>query len=92
MVMKMIEFFHTSASTFFKDFNSLFDIVLVKDGIVCNDVGWWSGFNKVSFGVDNIDIDLEDITEGTGTNNQVDTSHGASIGSFVIAVGARGVL
>ena len=41
---------------------------------------------KGSDGVENVDIGLDEIMEDTCSINQVDPSHGASIGSFVIVV------
>ena len=68
------------------DSKSLFDNVLGQDGLICGDVGWWSKFMKGSDGVENVDIGLDEIMEDTCSINQVDPSHGASIGSFVIVV------
>ena len=85
--MKMLQLFlHCIIDFLSKSFESLFDTVLGKDGIICDDVGWWIGFNKGSDSIDDVDIDLVNITEGTGTNNQVDSSHGALIGSVIILV------
>ena len=79
--------FLTAALTFFtKKVESLFNNVLCQDGIICDDVGWWSGFNKVRDGVDNVDIGIGNIMEGTGSNNQSDPYHIASNVSFINSV------
>ena len=57
-----------------------------QDVLVFDVVGWWSGFNKGSDSIDDVDIGLRDIIEGTGTNNLVAPSHGASIGYFIVVV------
>ena len=72
---------------FTKKFDSLFNTVLVQDGLIFDDdVGWLSGFNKVGDSIDNIDIGLRDILEDIGTNNQVSPSHAAPIVFTVIVV------
>ena len=35
---------------------SLLDALLVQDGLICDDVGWCSRFNKVGDVVDDVDI------------------------------------
>ena len=73
--------FHETAAIIFvpqpiffnKNFESLFNNVLGQDGIICEDVGWWSGFNKVDDRIYDVDIGLHDIVEGMGSNNQVST-------------------
>ena len=57
-----------------------------------DDVGWWIGFNKGSDVVEDVDIGLVKIMEGTRNNNKVDKSHGALIGYFIIVVNSRGIL
>ena len=54
--------------------------------IICDDAGWWGGFKKVGNSIYGIHIGLCDIVEGMGTNNQVDSSHEALIGSSIIVV------
>ena len=41
---------------FYKNFESLFNTVLGQDGLICDDVGWWSALNKGSYGIDDVDI------------------------------------
>ena len=53
------------------------------DGLIFDDVGWWSGFKKGDDRIDDVDIGLGYIVEGMGTNNQVAPAHGASIISVV---------
>ena len=75
---------------FVKFVDFLFDNVMFQDGLICDDVGLCSEFNKFWDGIVDIDIVLGDITEGTGTNNKVYTYHGALIGSIiVVADGGR---
>ena len=86
-VMKLLQLFlHFIINFLFRYSNSLFDIVLGKDGLICDDVFLQSRLKKYSYGVDDVDICLGNIMEVTGTNNQVDTHHGALIGSFIIVV------
>ena len=86
-VMKLLQLFsHCSLSFFSKDLNYLFDTVLGQDGLICGDVGWWIRFDKVSDVVDDVNIGIGNIMEGTDINNQDDPSHGASIISFVIVI------
>ena len=81
--MKRLQFFlHCSLDFLSKNFDSIFDTVLGKDGIICDNIGWWSGLNKGSDGVDDIGIVLVEIMEGMGTNNKVTTPHGYLIGCF----------
>ena len=77
---------HCSLISFLKELMSLMDALLGKDGIICDDVGWRSRFNKGSNGVDVVNIGHGDIMQVTGTNYWVATYHGALIGSFVIVV------
>ena len=60
--------FHCSLAFFFKNVESIFDTVLGKDGIICDDVGWWSGFNKVSNIINNVGIGFCNTMNFIGTN------------------------
>ena len=85
--MKLLQLFsHCSLAFTPKQVESLFNNVLGQDGIICDDVGWWSGFNEGGDSIEDIAIGLGYIVEFMGTNNQVDPSHGAPIGSSIIAV------
>ena len=59
------------------------------DGLICGDIGWWSGFKKGIDGFGDFGRGLGGIMEGMGTNNWVDKSHGSLIMSFIIAVDGR---
>ena len=75
-----------------KNFESLFNTLLGQGGFICDEVGWWSGFNK-GFDIINVfDVGLHNIVEGMGTNNQVDPSHGGPTGSSVIVVDGERIL
>ena len=75
---------------FFKNFESLFNTILGQDDIICDDFGWWSGFNKGGDRIDDVEIGLGDVVEGMETNNQDDPSYGAPIGySVILADGGR---
>ena len=50
---------------------SVFNTVLGQDGIICDDVGWWSGFNKGGNIIDAVDIEFWNTVEGMLTNNEV---------------------
>ena len=56
VAMKLLQVFSHSSLAFFKDYKSLLDYVLGKDGLICDDFGWWIRFNKFSDGVNDIDI------------------------------------
>ena len=74
-----------------KNFQSLFYTILGPYGIICDDVGWCSDFNKGIDGVDKFVKLLGDITEGMVTNNRVAPSHGSLIGSLLIVVDVGGI-
>ena len=57
-----------------------------QDGLIFDDVGWWSGLNKGGNSIYGVGIGLHDIVEGMGDNNQVVPTHGALIGSSIIIV------
>ena len=52
-----------------KNIEYLFNIVLGQDGIICDDVGWWSGLNKGGKIIEDVEIGFCNIVEGTETNN-----------------------
>ena len=64
----------------------MFNTVLILYGIICDDVGWWSGFKKVGNSIYDVEIGLHRTVEGMGINNQVDPTHGYPIGSSIILV------
>ena len=70
--MKKFQLFSYCSLTFFKDLKYPFDTVSGQDGLVCDDVGWWSGFNKGRYGIYDVDIGLVDILQVTVSNNHVD--------------------
>ena len=75
------------SSNFVSDYlEALIDAILGQDGFICDDIGWCSRFNKGCNGVNDIDIGYGGIIEGTGTNNQVNPSNGASIEFLIIVV------
>ena len=57
---------------FFQRLCVLFNIILIQDGIICDDVGWCIGLNKDVNRIYNVDIGPCDYVEGMGANNQVD--------------------
>ena len=83
--MKLLQLLlHFIFNLFPKDLKALLDAFLGHDGLICDGIGWWNRFNKGSDGGNGIYIGHVDIVESTDTNNQVDPSHGALIGSFII--------
>ena len=46
---------------FTKNLDSLFNTVLCQDGLICDDVGWWGGFNKGRDIIYSVDIGLFEI-------------------------------
>ena len=60
--MKLLQFVLYWIITFFtKNFESLFNTLLGQDGLICDDVGWWSGLNKGGDIIYNVDIGFGDI-------------------------------
>ena len=83
-------FLYYSLAFFIKNLEYLLYIVLGQDGLICDDVGWWSGFNKCGNIIDDVEIGFYNTVEGMGTNNYIVTPHGSPIGSSIIIVyGAR---
>ena len=78
-------YFRNEAQNFNKKCESLFKNFLGQDSLICDDVGWWSGFNKGDDSIYDVDIRLHNIVEVMGSDNQVYTSHGAPIDSSIIA-------
>ena len=52
-----------------KKFESLFNNILCQYVIICDYVGWWSGFNKGGNNSDDVDIGFCNNVVGMGTNN-----------------------
>ena len=70
--MKLLQLFSYFRLAFsHKNFEPLFNTVLGKDGLICDDVGWWSGLKKCGYGIGDVDIGLLYIVDGMGINNQV---------------------
>ena len=65
----LILFLYCSLDFFTKNLWSLFNTVLGQDGIICYDVGSWSGLNKGGNGIDDIVIGFCNTVEGMVTNN-----------------------
>ena len=60
--MKLMQLFSYCSLAFFtKTFESLFNTVLGQDGLIFDDVGWWSGLNKVGDSIYDVDIILPNI-------------------------------
>ena len=88
--MEMLQLFLYHRLAFFtKNIESLFNTVLGQDGIICDDICWWSGFNKSGDIIDGIYIGPCNIVELMGTNNKVSPAHVALIGSSTIVVYGR---
>ena len=68
MEMMQLLLYYTLAF-FTKNIDYLVNIVLGQYGIICYDIGWWSGFNKVGNSIDSVDIGLLNTVEGMRTNN-----------------------
>ena len=43
--------------------------VMGQDGLICDDVGWWIGFNEGGNSIEDVDIGFCSTVEGMGTNN-----------------------
>ena len=92
VVMKLLQIFsHYSLYFLSKTFEHLFDTAWGQDSLVCDDVGWWSGFKTFSDGVDDVSIGIGEIMGGTGTNNKVTPYHGAAFISFIVLVDSVGI-
>ena len=55
-IMELMKPFSYYILGFKKNFECLFNTVLGKDGIICDDIGCWSGFNKCGNSIDNVYI------------------------------------
>ena len=67
--MEMLQLFSCfSLALFTKKLDLMFNTVLVQDGIICGDVGWWSGLNKVGSSIDEVDIGFCNTLEVMGNN------------------------
>ena len=64
----MVKLFSTAALTFTKILESLFSIVLFKEGLICDCVGCWIGFNKVEDIIDDVEIVFFNTVESMGPN------------------------
>ena len=69
-----------------EDLKALIGNVLTQGGFICDDICCWGRFNKSKYGVKNIAIGFGYIMEGTGTDNQVVTSHGLLSVPYIIVV------
>ena len=90
--MKLLQLFpYCSLDFFTKTFEYLFNNVLGQDGIICDDVGCWSGINKGDDSIYDVDIGLCDISEVMEANNQVAPAHESPIGSPIVVVDGEGI-
>ena len=64
-----LNIFVLQSRLFTKNFYFLSNNVLGQDGLVCDDVCWWSRFNKGDDIVYVIVVWLRNIVEGKGSNN-----------------------
>ena len=71
---------------FNKYIEPLFNTVLCQYGLICDDVGFCSGFNKGDNIIYGIAIGLRIIVEGMWANNLVAPEYGFPIVSSIIAV------
>ena len=70
MFMELIQLFlYWSLALFTKNIESLFNTVLGWGSLICDDVGWWSGFNKIDNNIDEVGIGFGNTVEGMGNNN-----------------------
>ena len=68
-----------------------FDTLLHQDGLICDDVGWWSGFKNVGNSIYNFGVGFCNTVKFIGANNYIVSSHGAQSG-YVVAVVGIGVI
>ena len=60
--MKLMQLFsYCSLASLTKTFESLFNTVMDQDGLIFDDVGWWSGLNKGGDSTYDVVIILPDI-------------------------------
>ena len=57
-----------------------------QDGLIFDDVSWWSGFKKGGDVIYDVDIGLRSIAKVMRPKNQVNPSHGAPIVSSAIVL------
>ena len=72
-------FLYCRLTFFTKNFELLFNTVLVQYGISVYGVGLWIVFNKGVDIIDDVDKVIRKKIEGKRTNNQVDPAHGPPI-------------
>ena len=65
---------------------------MCQNDIVCDDVGWCSGFKKGGSIIDDVDIGLRNIMYGMGTNNNVFPYHGSMIGYSIVVVDGGSIM
>ena len=86
-VIKLLQLFlYCSLDFSTKNFESLFNTVLVQDSLISDDVGCCSGLNKGCGIIYDVDKGLRNIVEGMVSNKQVVLDHGFPIGSSIIVV------
>ena len=64
----------------------MFNALLGKDVLICDDVSWWIKFNKGVDSIYDIAIGILNIVESMRTNNQVAQAHSDTIGSSIVSV------
>ena len=62
----LLIFLYFSLAFFTKNLESLSNNVLGKDGLTCDDVGWWIGFNKGGNIIYDVDIGILQHCRGYG--------------------------
>ena len=62
-------FFYFSLYLLTKEHEYLFDNVLRQDGLICDDVGWWSGLEKGGNIINNVDVGFCNTVKFIGSNN-----------------------
>ena len=68
--MELLQLFsYWSVAFFTNNLEALFNTELGQDGLVCDDIGWLSGFKKGGNRIDDVDIGFWNAMEGMGTNN-----------------------
>ena len=71
---------------FTKTFDSLFNTVLVQDGLIFDDFCWWSVLNNSDDMIYDFYIYLCNIVDGIGANNHVAPDYGETIVYSIILV------
>ena len=69
-IMKLMQLFlYCSLALITKDPEYLFDNAFIQDVIVCDDIGWWIGFDTGGNSIDNVGLEICNTVKFIGAND-----------------------